>query len=167
MTPKVTETEVKAAIQKILEDKKAYKTSLNYAVNYCQAALGQSGRDLAVQCLYILSNISSWRNTEAKRVRAILKVFDNLIARCRSWTSTNKNLRRCSMREVTIMTEKVVKELSDEQKVEIILYYQQKEVERLEKLRVMGKKYRMNKREKELAMEKELAELRAKVAKAE
>lgn len=71
------------------------------------------------------------------------------------------------MREVTIMTEKVVKELSDEQKVEIILYYQQKEVERLEKLRVMGKKYRMNKREKELAMEKELAELRAKVAKAE
>ena len=71
------------------------------------------------------------------------------------------------MREVEIMTEKVVKELSDKQKVEIILYYQQKEVERLEKLRVMGKKYRMNKREKELAMEKELAELRAKVAKAE
>lgn len=71
------------------------------------------------------------------------------------------------MREVEIMTEKVVKELSDKQKVEIILYYQQKEVERLEKLRVMGKKYRMNKREKELAMEKEPAELRAKVAKAE
>ena len=71
------------------------------------------------------------------------------------------------MREVTIMTESVVKALSDERKVEIILYYQQKEVERLEKLRVMGKKYRMNKREKELAMEKELAELRAKVAKAE
>ena len=65
------------------------------------------------------------------------------------------------------MTEKAVKALSDEQKVEIILYYQQKEVERLEKLRIIGKKYRMNKREKELAMEKELAELRAKVAKAE
>lgn len=71
------------------------------------------------------------------------------------------------MRKVEIMTEKAVKELNDERKVEIILYYQQKEVERLEKLRVMGKKYRMNKREKELAMEKELAELRAKVAKAE
>lgn len=71
------------------------------------------------------------------------------------------------MREVEIMTEKAVKALSDERKVEIILYYQQKEVERLEKLRVMGKKYRMNKREKEIAMEKELAELRAKVAKAE
>ena len=70
------------------------------------------------------------------------------------------------MREVEIMTEKAVKALSDEQKVEIILYYQQKEVERLEKLRIIGKKYRMNKREKELAMEKELAELRAKVAKA-
>jgi len=79
----------------------------------------------------------------------------------------NKNLRRCSMREVEIMTEKAVKALSDERKVEIILYYQQKEVERLEKLRVMGKKYRMNKHEKEIAMEKELAELRAKVAKAE
>ncbi len=66
-----------------------------------------------------------------------------------------------------IVPEKAVKALSDERKVEIILYYQQKEAERLEKLRAMGKKYRMNKREKELAMKKELAELRAKVAKAE
>ena len=49
------------------------------------------------------------------------------------------------MRKVEIMTEKAVKALSDEQKVEIILYYQQKEVERLEKLRIIGKKYRMNK----------------------
>lgn len=75
MTPKVTETEVKAAIQKILEDKKAYKTSLNYAVNYCIAALSQSGHELAVQCLYILSNISSWRNPEARSVREVLKAF--------------------------------------------------------------------------------------------
>ena len=73
--PKVTETEVKETIQEILKDKEAYKTSLNYAVNYCKAALSQSGHELAVQCLYILSNISSWRNTEAKRVRAILKAF--------------------------------------------------------------------------------------------
>ena len=73
--PKVTETEVKEAIQEILKDKEAYKTSLNYAVNYCQAALGQSGRELAVQCLYILGNISRWRNPEAKRVREVLKAF--------------------------------------------------------------------------------------------
>ena len=75
MTPKVTETEVKEAIRTILEDKKAYATSLNYAVNYCQIALGQSGRDLAVQCLYILNNISRWRNPEAKKVREVLKAF--------------------------------------------------------------------------------------------
>lgn len=73
--PKVTEVEVREAIQKILEDKKAYKTSLNYAVNYCVAALSQSGHELAVQCLYILSNISRWRNPEAKRVREVLKAF--------------------------------------------------------------------------------------------
>ena len=73
--PKVTETEVKEAIQEILKDKEAYKTSLNYAVNYCAAALSQSGHDLAVQCLYILGNISRWRNPEAKKVRAILKAF--------------------------------------------------------------------------------------------
>ena len=73
--PKVTEVEVKEAIREILKDKEAYKTSLNYAVNYCQAALGQSGRELAVQCLYILGNISRWRNPEAKKVRAVLKAF--------------------------------------------------------------------------------------------
>ena len=73
--PKVTEVEVKEAIREILKDKEAYKTSLNYAVNYCQVALGQSGRDLAVQCLYILGNISRWRNPEAKKVRAVLKAF--------------------------------------------------------------------------------------------
>jgi ribosomal protein L1 len=73
--PKVTEVEVKEAIRKILEDKKAYRTSLNYAVNYCVAALSQSGHELAVQCLYILNNISRWRNPEAKRVREVLKAF--------------------------------------------------------------------------------------------
>ena len=73
--PKVTEVEVREAIRKILEDKKAYNTSLNYAVNYCAAALSQSGHELAVQCLYILNNISRWRNPEAKRVREVLKAF--------------------------------------------------------------------------------------------
>lgn len=75
MTLKVTETEVKAAIQKVLEDKKAYKTSLNYAVNYCEAALSQSGHELAVQCLYILNNISRWKNPDARKVREVLKAF--------------------------------------------------------------------------------------------
>jgi hypothetical protein len=38
-----TETEVKKAIREILEDEKAYETSLNWAVSYCSAALSMSG----------------------------------------------------------------------------------------------------------------------------
>ena len=76
MTPKkVTEVEEREAIQRILEDKKSYSTSLNYAVNYCEAALSQSGHELAVQCLYILNNISRWKNPEVRRVREVLKAF--------------------------------------------------------------------------------------------
>ena len=72
---KVTEDEVHFAIEKILDDRKSYNTSLNYAVNYCKAALGMSGHELAVQCLYILNNLSSWRHPDAKEVRTTLKAF--------------------------------------------------------------------------------------------
>jgi len=72
---KVAEVEVKEVIRRILEDKKSYSTSLNYAVNYCVVALSQSGHELAIQCLYILGNISRWKNPEAKRVREVLKAF--------------------------------------------------------------------------------------------
>lgn len=70
-----TEAEVKDAIKVILSDKKSYPTSLNYAVGYCQAALTMTERELKVQVLYILSNISHWRHGRAKEVRAILKSF--------------------------------------------------------------------------------------------
>ena len=70
-----TEDEVKKMIGKILEDKKSYNTSLNYAVNYCQAATWMTGKELAVQCLYILNNISHWRHPLAKQVRQTLKDF--------------------------------------------------------------------------------------------
>jgi hypothetical protein len=61
------------AIQIILSDKKSYKTSLNYAVNYCLAARDMVGHTLDVQCLYILNNITHWRHPQAKQVRAALK----------------------------------------------------------------------------------------------
>jgi hypothetical protein len=70
-----TEAEVKAAINTILSDTKAYTTSLNWAVNYCKAALAMSGYDLSVQILYILNNISHWRHPEAKNIRMVLKNF--------------------------------------------------------------------------------------------
>lgn len=72
---KVTEDIVHEAVRKILQDEKSYSTSLNYAVNYCVAALDMKGHELAIQCLYILSNISHWRTPEAKEIRAILKAF--------------------------------------------------------------------------------------------
>ena len=61
------------AIEIILSDKAKYKTSLNYAVNYCRASSGMSGHELYVQCLYILSNIEKWRHPQAKEVRAALR----------------------------------------------------------------------------------------------
>lgn len=75
MSTKPTETEVRTAIRTILSDTKSYPKSLNYAVNYCHAGLGMSGHALAVQCLYILNNISSWRHPEARAVRQILKAY--------------------------------------------------------------------------------------------
>ncbi len=72
---KPTEQQTKNAIRTILEDEKSYKTSLNWAVNYCHYALSQSGEELKVQCLYILNNITRWRHPNAKDVRATLKAF--------------------------------------------------------------------------------------------
>jgi hypothetical protein len=70
-----SELDVKDAIQTILSDKTKYPTSLNWAVNYCEAALDMVGGELRVQCLYILNNITSWRHPKAKEVRSVLKGF--------------------------------------------------------------------------------------------
>jgi hypothetical protein len=61
------------AISIILSDKAKYKTSLNYAINYCLVAQGMTGKELDVQCLYILNNITGWRHEKAKEVRAVLR----------------------------------------------------------------------------------------------
>ena len=70
-----TRNEVIDAIKMILSDEARYKTSLNYAVNYCKVALNQEGEDLRVQCMYILVNITAWRHPKASAVRSILKAY--------------------------------------------------------------------------------------------
>jgi hypothetical protein len=70
-----TQAEVHKAVRLILDDKKSYSTSLNWAVGYCRAALQMSGEELRVQILYILNNISHWRNKDAKEVRTILRAY--------------------------------------------------------------------------------------------
>ncbi len=78
-TPKehdmTTVDQVHDAIRIILNDRANYPKTLNYAVEYCRAALWQGGDDLRVQCLYILNNISRWRHPKAKDVRAVLTSF--------------------------------------------------------------------------------------------
>jgi len=74
---KPTESEVLSAINTILSDKRSYPTSLNYAINYCRAALAMRGEELKVQCLYILNNIQRWRHEKAKEVRTTLRSFSS------------------------------------------------------------------------------------------
>ena len=46
---------------------------IHYAASYASAGMGMTGREMQVQCLYILSNLSSWRSDHAKDVRETLK----------------------------------------------------------------------------------------------
>jgi hypothetical protein len=61
------------AIEVILSDKAHFKTSLNYAVNYCIASRFMNDHEFNVQVLYILGNISHWRHPQAKEVRQVLR----------------------------------------------------------------------------------------------
>ena len=62
--------------EKILSDKPSLTTSLNYAISYCMHALSINDRhELAIQCLYILNNITHWRHKNAKETRNTLKQF--------------------------------------------------------------------------------------------
>lgn len=65
----------KEAIKVILSDTKSYKTSLNYAVNYCQASvmMHEDSEAFRTQVLYILNNITHWRHPQAKEVRKALR----------------------------------------------------------------------------------------------
>jgi len=76
---KISEDDVRKCIKQILADINSYSTSLNYAVNYCKAALNMEGHELKIQCLYILNNITHWRNINAKDIRNVLKTFANQV----------------------------------------------------------------------------------------
>lgn len=75
MAKEVTEYDVKNCLRIILLDEKAYTKSLNYAIDYVIVGLNLTGHDLAVQCLYILNNITGWRNPAAKSIRNVLRQF--------------------------------------------------------------------------------------------
>lgn len=61
----------KKAFWAIIDNK--HEKALNYAVNYAYAGLNMSGKELDVQVLYVLNNISKWRGELAKEVRVALK----------------------------------------------------------------------------------------------
>lgn len=46
---------------------------IHYATAYAEAGRTMTGRALAVQCLYVLNNLSSWRGDHAKDVRKALR----------------------------------------------------------------------------------------------
>lgn len=76
---KPSEGEVQNALSIILSDHKSYTKSLNYAVNYVRQGKEMHGRELEVQCLYILNNIAHWHHTEAVSVRNTLKMFCGIV----------------------------------------------------------------------------------------
>lgn len=64
--------EFHSACQSILHESKS--PALNYAVGYARAGLSMTDpREVQVQCLYILNNITHWRGTTAKRSRETFK----------------------------------------------------------------------------------------------
>lgn len=65
---KPTIDEVKSAIRTILSDEKSYKTSLNYAVNYCRyVVLVDDPAEMKLQLLYVLNNISTGDTRKQKK----------------------------------------------------------------------------------------------------
>ncbi len=65
---------VREALQKIVDN--SGEKSLNRAVNYASYGLSiEDERELKVQCLYVLNNISRWRGEVAREVRKTLKEF--------------------------------------------------------------------------------------------
>lgn len=63
------------AIQIILDDKKAYTTTLNWAIDYCRYAMDKNPEnpEFKQQIPYILNNITHWRHPQAKAVRQTLR----------------------------------------------------------------------------------------------
>jgi len=70
---------ISEALETILADEKAHKTSLNYAINYTRQAriMLNHGEYEAfrTQLLYVLSNITHWRHPKAKEVRQAIRAY--------------------------------------------------------------------------------------------
>jgi hypothetical protein len=69
---KVTVTDVYDAALEII---RSQSKATNWAKNYAEAALSMTGEELRVQCLYVLNNITHWREPAAKTVRQTLKSY--------------------------------------------------------------------------------------------
>lgn len=69
----VTEGEVRSSLRVILNN--SDKKALNWAVNYAREGLEMYGKDLRVQCLYVLNNMTHWTGTVATEVRETLKAY--------------------------------------------------------------------------------------------
>lgn len=64
--------EFHSACQSILHE--SGSPALNYAVGYARAGLSMTDpREVQVQCLYILNNITHWREPTAKQSRETFK----------------------------------------------------------------------------------------------
>jgi hypothetical protein len=70
---KPTENEVRTALDMIVAN--SNDKGVNYAVNYAKAGCSMRGKELRIQCLYVLNNITHWRGDLAKSIRSILKDF--------------------------------------------------------------------------------------------
>lgn len=70
---KPTEEEVDDVLWMIIEHKG--DKGLDYAIDYAKHGVGLSGKELKIQCMYILNNIIHWRKNGHKEVRSVLKRF--------------------------------------------------------------------------------------------
>jgi hypothetical protein len=69
----ISQTEWQLACSAIVENAKP-GSLLSYAAAYAKAGSEmRSSRERSVQALYMLCNLSAWRGTEARKVRAIVK----------------------------------------------------------------------------------------------
>lgn len=69
----ITKQEIKTALSSIVNN--ADVKALNWAVNYAEESMCMSGRELYIQCLYIVGNITHWRGELATQVRATIKQY--------------------------------------------------------------------------------------------
>lgn len=65
--------EIKIALITILRDRAVDV----YAKAYAREAMYLSGEAFKTQCLYILNNLTHWRNPDAQEVRKCLKAYAN------------------------------------------------------------------------------------------